>query len=594
MERKNVDKNEVKARRAGAKKSISPKTISIAAILAVLFVGILVFFIFSSNNKKDVFIGDINVSGKTLEQIKESLSELEGAFDDSSVSVAVEGIGELRSVSAQEIGLKFNLDKTAEAAFNFVSQQKGAGIGKKSKIDYVFDYDAIALRNITAEITQAAGGDLKEHEIVIEDSRVVIKSGKSGKGISAGVAADAILKGFKPHTKTTVELKMETTAPKDISVDELYTTTKRDVSNATYKYENGKLIISNEINGREIDKSDAESKLNGFKEGSADIYIDFKIIPASLTKAQLEAKLFKDVLGEFSSKYNAGNVNRTANVEKAAMYINGKVLLPGEVFSYNQTVGPRTADRGFKVASIYEANRVADGMGGGICQTCSTLYPAVLYADLEVIERTNHSLEVSYVPLGMDATVAWNSLDFKFRNSTQNPIKITSTYGGGTVRIKILGTKESLSKSIKVVTERTSYTPFTVKEVVDPTLAPGQRVNVSNGFNGSTVNTYKVYYENGVEVKRVNLGRSTYRMAEKIVNVGPEPTASPEPPPTEAPQPSPGDTTTDIPAPSQTPDVGGQTPTPQAPEQTQPATEPTSPQAPMTEAEIIEEYPEGI
>lgn len=592
MERKKTSNEAPKRRGAKGKKSVPVKAIAIIAGIVVLVIGIFCLLFFGcSGRAKDIYVENINVTGKNYEQIKEELKKLEGAFDDSSVTVFVSGIGDLKTITANDIGLKFNLEKTAEAAYN-ASTKKRIVLGKRIDVECIFDYDNIALRNITEEITKNGGGDLHEHEIIVEEERVVIKSGKSGTGVSARATAEAVIKSFKPHEGTKIEVKMEKTEPKAIDIDELYEATKQEVSDAQYKYENGAVVISDEVDGREIDKEDARAKLENFKEGSEDVYIDFKITPATVKKSQLQARLFKDVLGEYSSKYNAGNINRTTNVEMAAKYINGKVLLPGEIFSYNETVGPRTYERGFRVASVYEANRVADGMGGGICQTCSTLYPAVLYADLEVIERTNHSLEVNYVPLGMDATVAWNSLDFKFKNSTSSPIKITTTYGGGAIRVKIIGTKDNPSKTIKIVTERTSYTPFTVKEVEDPALEPGARVNVSNGFNGSTVNTYKVYYENGVEVKRVNLGRSTYRMAEKVVNIGP---ALEEQPPADGGE---GVTTPEVipttPQPSQVPGSEATQPPSQPVESQTPTLSPLPTEAPITQAEIAGEYPEGI
>ena len=191
---------------------------------------------------------------------------------------------------------------------------------------------------------------------------------------------------------------------------------------------------------------------------------------------------FPDVLGQYVSYYNAALYDRSTNVELAAKSINGKVLMPGEVFSYNATVGPRTAERGFKVATIFVGGETAQGLGGGICQTSSTLYSAVLHADLDIVERTNHSLKVTYVPNGMDATVSWGSLDFKFKNSTKYPIRIQCEYGGGTLKVSVMGTKEDKSKSIEVISEG----------------------------SGSTYNTYKIYYENGVEVNRKFIARSVY------------------------------------------------------------------------------------
>lgn len=497
------------------------------------FIGMIVFILVcvlmatscKSDLKKSVsgvFVGDINVGKKSMEQIKEDISVLDGSFDNSSVEICVSDNNCRKEIKASDISLKFNIEKTAEKAFNYGKTEENK-IKRNEEVDvgYEFDYDKDALELIIEEFSKTLGGDLKEHEINISGEYAVIKAGQKGKGINIDETKEIVIKSFKPSSKNEVEIEMKETEPKNLDVDYLYDYVKKDVQNAQYMKENGVIIVKNEIDGCEIDREDADEKLKGFGVGSDDIKIKLIITPAEVKKQTLLSKMYVDVLGQYSSTYAVSNKNRSANVERAGYNINGYTLLPGETFSYNTAVGPRTAERGFKVASVYEANRVADGMGGGICQTCSTLYPAVLYADLEIVERHNHSLEVSYVPLGMDATVAWNSLDFKFKNNTDYPVKIVCNVGKGNVFVKILGYKTDKSKSVKIITERTSYTPYTTKEIVDSTLAPGAKVSESNGFNGSSVNTYKVYYQNGKETKREKLGTSVYRMAEKVLRVGP-------------------------------------------------------------------------
>lgn len=588
MDKKSTEKNVPKRRRAAAKKGdkkVMIATVSVIAVVCILILGCVGYVFFKgdsgSNVASGICVGDIELEGKTRQQVEESLAALNGAFDDSEIVLSVEGKSGIKNIKASDIALEFDLEKTVERVFS--EENTGGFFKKNSKKDvgYAFKYDAVALTGIVDEFTSDVGGDLREHEVVIGEDSVTVKAGKPGKGISVKDAEEIILNSFKPYAKTEAKVAMSEAEPKEMTVDYLYDITKAEVKNAEYVYEGGSITVSEEVDGREIDREDAKKKLEGFGVGSDDVKIKLIVTPAEKTKQQLESRLFSDVIGQYSSKYNAALVNRSANVELAARNINGKVLMPGEVFSYNETVGPRTAERGFKVASVYEANRVADGLGGGICQTCSTLYPAVLYADLEVVERRNHSLEVSYVPLGMDATVAWNSLDFKFKNSTSYPIKIQCSYGGGNVSVSLLGTKENKSKSVKVITERVSYTPFTTGEVPDDTLKPGERVSESNGFNGSTVNTYKVYYENGVEVKREYIGKSVYRMAEKVWRVGP----AVETPPPEV---------TGDPALN-----GGGEPLPEATENPMPeaSAQPDVPVAssePITSDEIQEQYPEGI
>ncbi|MGI5920913.1 MAG: VanW family protein [Syntrophomonadaceae bacterium] len=141
----------------------------------------------------------------------------------------------------------------------------------------------------------------------------------------------------------------------------------------------------------------------------------------------------------YYTKLLSKQASRTNNIQLSCASINGKVLAPGEVFSFNQTVGERTAAKGYQSAPIFSGKQVIQGIGGGICQTASTLYNAVLEANLTIIERRRHSLAVAYVPAGRDATVAWGSIDFKFKNSRDYPLKVLARVEGDYVIIALVG-----------------------------------------------------------------------------------------------------------------------------------------------------------
>ena len=157
---------------------------------------------------------------------------------------------------------------------------------------------------------------------------------------------------------------------------------------------------------------------------------------------------------------------------------NGVILLPGEVFDYNAVVGERTAEAGFQAATAYSNGESVLELGGGVCQTSSTLYCAALYANLEIVERTNHSYVSSYVPIGMDATVSWGGPEFKFKNNTDYRIKIVATYENNRQTFQILGTKVS-DFTVEITTSTLSVISPTVREVPDATLAA-----VSHGGGG--------------------------------------------------------------------------------------------------------------
>lgn len=155
---------------------------------------------------------------------------------------------------------------------------------------------------------------------------------------------------------------------------------------------------------------------------------------------------FSDVLGSKTTYYNSSVKGRSTNIRLATEAMDGTVLQPGETFSFNGVVGKRTAAKGYQNAIIFQSGKQVEGLGGGVCQVSSTVYGAVLYADLKVTERSSHQFQVSYTPVSQDAAVYYGSQDFKFVNNTDHPIKIAASAGSGSLTVTIYGTKTSDKK----------------------------------------------------------------------------------------------------------------------------------------------------
>lgn len=153
-----------------------------------------------------------------------------------------------------------------------------------------------------------------------------------------------------------------------------------------------------------------------------------------------ENAYFQDVLGHCETPHN-DNENRNANLRKACELLDGTILQPGQELSYNQALGERTKEKGWLPAPAYSGTKLVDSPGGGICQVSSTLYLASVYAEMTIVERRNHGYPVSYIPLGMDATVSWGFTDLKIRNDSPLPVKIHAEESDGYVRVSILGTE---------------------------------------------------------------------------------------------------------------------------------------------------------
>lgn len=154
-------------------------------------------------------------------------------------------------------------------------------------------------------------------------------------------------------------------------------------------------------------------------------------------------------LASYTTYYDAKNETRTANITASIRKLNNLVIPAGRTFSFNQTVGKRTVLAGYATAKVVQDGEFVDGLGGGVCQVSSTIFECILRANLQVVSRAPHSLEISYVPLGGDATVQWNTTDFQFKNTSGTDIRLQMTAKNGTLTCKVMGQKNVKPKGGK-------------------------------------------------------------------------------------------------------------------------------------------------
>ena len=219
---------------------------------------------------------------------------------------------------------------------------------------------------------------------------------------------------------------------------------------------------------------------------------------------------------EISGKYES----RAANIANATSKINGTIVYPGEVFSTEQLMVPFTEENGYQYAAGYENGYVVDTIGGGICQVSSTLYRAVLEAELDVVERYQHSMSVGYVEPSMDATIAEDSLDFKFMNSTDTPIYIEGVTNNGTLVFNIYGHEtRDPGRRLEFESEVYDYVPAETTIVMDPNMDYGT-YDLENGHDGYSAKAYKIVYQNNEVIERVQISSSTYVVGNGTLTVG--------------------------------------------------------------------------
>ena len=287
---------------------------------------------------------------------------------------------------------------------------------------------------------------------------------------------------------------------------------------AAVRFRTGAIVREPEISGFRLDESLLPKAIVEALKGNGSI--ELPLIEAAKRVPDEALDGIVDLVSEFTTKFPASQYDRSSNIQLAASHLDGVVLMPGDSVSFNNTVGRRTIDGGFKEAGVYVNGRHDVGVGGGICQVSTTLYNAALFANLKILKRQNHSMPVAYVPVGRDATVDYGSIDLVIENNYDTPIAVSSEYERGRLTFRILGQKDT-SLSVKLTSDNAKSWALPEKIVKDPTVPLGKRVIVEKGSKGHSINTYRVVYRNGVEIAREPLGRSYYRGGQRIIAVNP-------------------------------------------------------------------------
>ncbi|OPX84699.1 MAG: Vancomycin B-type resistance protein VanW [Pelotomaculum sp. PtaB.Bin104] len=239
----------------------------------------------------------------------------------------------------------------------------------------------------------------------------------------------------------------------------------------------------------------------------------------SRSTTMVEAMGVNGLLAGYFTNFDASKISRSYNINVAAKAFDEQIILPGQEVSFNQLVGPRSSEAGYKNAPVIVNDELVEGLGGGVCQVSTTLYNCVLLAGLEIVERYNHSLPVSYIPIGRDATVVYDVLDFKFRNSTDSSIFVKAYVTGGTIGFKFYG-NTAYKRDVKVNTWVTQEIEPGVVYESDPTLPKGEQVIKKGGAKGFRVAGERIISLYGVEEKREQLPSSAYRPVNKVIAVG--------------------------------------------------------------------------
>lgn len=289
---------------------------------------------------------------------------------------------------------------------------------------------------------------------------------------------------------------------------------------AEFNFNGGNFLISDEAIGRKVDSEELGLLIKDNIEELADIEIPMEIIQPKYTK-EYYARI-NGVVGQYSTDFKNSGLGRKKNIQLSASSLNGKILHPGQSISYNETTGPRQKQFGYEEAPVIIGGELTPGIGGGVCQTSTTLYNALLLADLTILERHPHSIPPAYINKGQDAAVATGYLDLRFRNDFDYPIYISAWVAGDRVYFSIYGDRNAKDYTVSIQPELLETIPHQVIENEDPGIEPGTRELIEQGRDGYKVRTFKSIIKGGKVIERKQISSDYYRERNYLYKVGPK------------------------------------------------------------------------
>lgn len=495
MENSSSKKRAAKHAAPSKKRKASPRVlIAIAAVLIIAFAFIAVYANNYDGIYPNTYVNGTLVSGMTKAELADFVTSTYSADKLADTDLTLICGDNSFTLGIPDLGLCYD---NAASVENIIKSGKDGNFFtntaafisrffKRADIAPVIEYNKEVLATAFDTVTQGYETEPVGYTFDIEENSVTIHNRVSGIKADRDAAAAEVESQLASMKVSSVKLIPVPVTPEPLDFDEFYKWLTSDAQEAYYEKVDGKVIVHDSKPKCDVDKQvvkDALGTLENSTENSVKIAV--KTSEPENTSDRLNEILYKDKLGSYSTNFGGSSAARANNVRLATSRVNGVELMPGEEFSYDDTILPRTAANGYMAAAVYVGNKVESGMGGGICQPSSTLYAAALYANLEIVERHNHSLTVSYLPPGLDATIAEGYLDLRIRNNTNYPVKISASASGGICSFEIYGFNENNTS-----------------------------VDIERSFSNGKYYVTRVVKENGVEVKRESMTTSSYGVPE--------------------------------------------------------------------------------
>lgn len=445
--------------------------ISCVAVSIALIAAALGIWWFLDTTKDDgliysnVYAFGIDLGGMTPEQAETAIHEQTGdTYPNNNLTVELPDYSLILAPSSTKPSLDvaglveaaYNFGRTGNRWQNYQAKMQSALSHHNMNVLEFLSLDTTYIEDLLAQAAKAAASELKQTEITVtgkvpdlnrtieqanadtevEHMTMTFRMGTPYRALDTKQVLETIMNAYANNDFTTIHVEYDVKEPDPLDLNKLFK--EHCVAPVDAILDEKTYNITPEVLGYGFDIQDYTNRLAEVKPGDEVTY-EFRFLNPKVTKASLEEYLFHDSLAKVDTDH-VDIYNRTNNLILACEAINGTIIRPGEVFSFNDIVGERTSDKGYLPAAIYSGGETVDGLGGGVCQVASTIYYAALLADMEIVERTEHMFEVSYVPPGLDATIYWGSLDFQFRNNTDYPLRINASVSGGQVHVELVGT----------------------------------------------------------------------------------------------------------------------------------------------------------
>lgn len=460
----------VKEKNTNKKKKMSIVSLILILIICILLLSFACFTaynIFNTNIISGVHIKDIDVSGLSTSDAKYKLDNYLKEKLPEEIKL-VHGDYEA-TISVSQINAYFDTKNAVNTAYN-VGRQGNIFENNIYVLSNMFGYsnvepaiklDKAQLTKNLEEISANLPDKVTESSYFIEGSDLIITSGKDGNVVDTDATVNNIKKSLSNFSAIDkpIEIIVKPQSPQEINVEKIHEEIYKEPVDAYYTKEPFTVYPSENGVDFKISMEEAKALVSG--EKAEEYTIPLSITAPNVTTNMIGTEAFPDLLANYSTRYT-GSANRTTNLILAANKINGTVLMPGETFSYNKTVGARTIAAGYRDAPIYVSGKVVDGVGGGICQIATTLYNAAVYANLEIVQRTNHQFVPSYAPASRDATVVYGAIDFQFKNNRNYPIKIQCSVSGGIANFQIFGLRQEDDYEVEISAYQTGTTATAV------------------------------------------------------------------------------------------------------------------------------------